>query len=98
MGAWRRILTAAVVGLVLTGWTGVAGQSAGTLPLGPLGSKGEALFPYLEGWYENPDGTFSILFGYFNRNSKQSFDIPIGANNRFEPGNADQGQPDTVPG
>ena len=29
-----------------------------------------------EGWFKNPDGSFSLLLGYFNRNEKQEFDIP----------------------
>ena len=93
MRAWRTFVAVALMGVSIAAWSiGVSAQ-AGNLPLGPVGSKGEALFPYLEGWFENPDGTFSVLFGYYNRNSKQSFDIPVGPNNRFEPGNADQGQP-----
>ena len=28
------------------------------------------------------DGTYSILFGYFNRNMKQELDIPIGPENK----------------
>ncbi len=46
-----------------------------------------------EGWYQNPDGTYSLLVGYFNRNQKETFDIPIGPDNRIEPGGTDQGQP-----
>ena len=46
-----------------------------------------------EGWFKNPDGTFSLLLGYFNRNDKQEFDIPIGPDNRIEPGGPDCGQP-----
>jgi hypothetical protein len=68
-------------------------QTQGQLPLEPLGVRGEAVFPALEGWYPNPDGTFTILLGYFNRNSEQILDIPIGPNNRIEPGGPDRGQP-----
>jgi len=46
-----------------------------------------------EGWFKNPDGTFSLLLGYFNRNTKQELDIPIGPNNRIDGGGPDQGQP-----
>jgi hypothetical protein len=46
-----------------------------------------------EGWFKNPDGTFSLLLGYMNRNDKEEFDVPIGANNRIEPGGPDRGQP-----
>jgi hypothetical protein len=65
----------------------------GRLPLEPLGVRGEAVFPALEGWYPNQDGTFTILLGYFNRNSEQILDIPVGPNNRIEPGGPDRGQP-----
>jgi len=33
--------------------------------------------------------------GYFNRNSGETLEIPVGPNNRIEPGPADQGQPTT---
>ena len=47
----------------------------------------------LEGWYQNADGTYTLLIGYYNRNKKQTLDIPIGPENRIEPGGPDQGQP-----
>src|SRR4029450_13855189 len=34
-----------------------------------------------------------LSFGYFNRNFEQELDIPIGPDNKIEPGPADQGQP-----
>ena len=34
-----------------------------------------------------------MVFGYMNRNYEEELDIPIGEANRFEPGNADRGQP-----
>jgi len=34
-----------------------------------------------------------MLLGYYNRNQKEALDIPIGPNNRVEPGPPDQGQP-----
>ncbi len=46
-----------------------------------------------EGWFDNPDGTHTFLVGYFSRNTKQTLDIPIGPNNRIEPGGPDLGQP-----
>lgn len=46
-----------------------------------------------EGWYYNPDGSRSFLVGYYNRNSQQELDVPIGPNNRIEPGGPDMGQP-----
>jgi hypothetical protein len=70
-----------------------AGSGQAPLPLEPLGNRGEAVFPALEGWYPNPDGSITILLGYFNRNSEQTLEIPIGPNNRIEPGGPDRGQP-----
>src|SRR5215469_4455232 len=52
-----------------------------TLPLEPLHESGQSVTGAYEGWFKNPDGTFSILFGYFNRNLKEEPDIPIGPNN-----------------
>ena len=34
-----------------------------------------------------------MLLGYYNRNAKESLDIPVGPNNRVDPGGPDQGQP-----
>jgi hypothetical protein len=70
-----------------------ARQGSGRLQLEPLGAKNEAVFPYFEGWYPNEDGTTTILLGYYNRNTDQTLDVPIGPNNRIEPGGPDRGQP-----
>jgi hypothetical protein len=56
-------------------------------------SSGQSLEPAYEGWWENPDGSYTLFFGYMNTNWLQEFDIPVGPNNRFEPGNPDVGQP-----
>jgi len=56
-------------------------------------SSGQPLEPAYEGWMPNPDGSFTLYFGYMNTNWLQEFDIPIGPDNHFEPGNPDQGQP-----
>jgi hypothetical protein len=63
------------------------------LPLDPVRESGASVTGALEGWYKNNDGSFSILVGYFNRNSRQTLDIPVGPDNRIEPGGPDQGQP-----
>ena len=59
----------------------------------PPHDSGQGVTPAYEGWFPNSDGTFSILFGYFNRNEKQELDIPIGPENHIDPGGPDQGQP-----
>ena len=66
---------------------------ADQLPLEPAHNTGQSITGAFEGWFANPDGTFSILIGYYNRNLKQDIDIPIGPNNRIEPGGPDRGQP-----
>ncbi len=55
--------------------------------------SGQSVSASFEGWYPNPDGTRSLVFGYFNRNYEEHLDIPVGPDNRFEPGPADRGQP-----
>jgi hypothetical protein len=64
-----------------------------TLPLEPVHESGTGITGAFEGWFKNPDGSFSLLLGYFNRNTKQELDIPIGPNNRIDSGGPDQGQP-----
>jgi hypothetical protein len=63
------------------------------LPLDPARERGASITPAFEGWYQNADGTYSLLIGYFNRNKSETLDIPVGPNNRIEPGPIDQGQP-----
>jgi hypothetical protein len=63
------------------------------LPLEPNPDSGDSVTGAFEGWYKNTDGTFSILVGYFNRNQKQTLDIPVGPDNHIDPGGPDQGQP-----
>lgn len=68
-------------------------QPAPPLPLGPARERGVSVTPAYEGWYQNADGTYSLLVGYFNRNKGEALDIPVGPNNKIEPGPVDQGQP-----
>ena len=42
------------------------------------------------------NGSQRVIVGYFNRNTKQEFDIPAGPNNRIEPGPADPGPADAL--
>jgi hypothetical protein len=56
-------------------------------------SSGQDIQPYFEGWIRNPDGTFDLVFGYFNRNWQEELALPPGPNNSVEPGGPDRGQP-----
>ena len=68
-------------------------RSDAQLSLSPLAPAGQTVTPAFEGWYKNKDGTFSISFGYLNRNQVEEPDIPIGENNFISPGAQNQGQP-----
>jgi hypothetical protein len=97
MRSLRSLLTPRFLAVLLASWAllraapPVNGQSQ--LPMEPLHSAGQSVTAAYEGWFKNPDGSFSLLFGYFNRNLQEELDIPIGDNNRMEPGPPDQGQP-----
>ncbi|MCI0434356.1 MAG: hypothetical protein L0271_12070 [Gemmatimonadetes bacterium] len=67
--------------------------AAAQLPLSPPAATGQTVTPVFEGWYRNPDGTYSISFGYFNRNFEEVVEIPIGPDNFISPGAQNQGQP-----
>jgi hypothetical protein len=56
-------------------------------------ARGQNVVPVFEGWVANPDGTFSLIFGYFNRNWEENMFIPVGPDNKIEPGGPDRGQP-----
>ena len=56
-------------------------------------SRGQNVQPVFEGWERNDDGSFTMVFGYLNRNYEEQPIIPVGPDNFFEPGPADRGQP-----
>jgi hypothetical protein len=67
--------------------------SAQSLPNEPQRNSGASVTAAFEGWFRNDDGSFTFLIGYYNRNQAQALDVPIGPNNRIEPGGPDRGQP-----
>ena len=74
----------------------VSAQAPGRLPLPlqPFGESGEAIWPAYEGWGATADDSaYMLVLGYLNRNRSQVLEIPIGPNNRIEPGGPDYGQP-----
>ena len=85
-------ISAAVVVAICIFFAG-SRPSAAQLPLEPGRESGQSVTAAYEGWYPNSDGTYSLLVGYYNRNHSEMLDIPIGRNNRIEPGGPDQGQP-----
>jgi len=90
-------MSARLVGLVFV----IAGAMAGLAQTPQVPTElaqvrfnsGQNIVPYFEGWIRNPDGTFDLVFGYFNRNWKEELTIPPGPDNKVEPGGPDAGQP-----
>ncbi len=69
-------------------------QAQATRPGGLIRhDRGQSVSPVYEGWYPLPDGAIAASFGYFNRNWAEEVRIPVGPDNRIQPGAADQGQP-----
>ena len=56
-------------------------------------NSGQNVQPVFEGWKRNPDGMFSMVFGYLNRNYQEQPHVPVGSHNYFEPGDVDRRQP-----
>ena len=82
----RMWVAVAVLGLAATMTVATGAQTPSYL-------KGQNISPAFEGWEENDDGSFSMLFGYMNRNWEEKLDILVGPNNNITPGQPDQGQP-----
>lgn len=56
-------------------------------------SSGQTVSPAYEGWEIGADGQKYFVFGYMNRNWQEELDVPVGPENSFNIGGADQGQP-----
>jgi hypothetical protein len=83
----RRLRPLATAALLL------AVVAANVSPRAQQPTTGLNIAPVYEGWEQNADGSFDLIFGYFNRNWNQWIDVPVGSGNSIEPGGPDQGQP-----
>jgi hypothetical protein len=96
-GVFRRAGSALLVILLALSATSTSGgQTPGGIRDWDDGIKyarGQNVVPVFEGWVANSDGTFSLIFGVWNRNWEETVFIPIGPDNRIEPGGPDRGQP-----
>ncbi len=73
---------------------GVSGLEAQrTFPGAPEAPTGRPVTPFFEGWYANPDGTYTVSFGYFNRSEDEVLFLPVGPDNSIEPAEFDGPQP-----
>lgn len=88
----NRLIAASLVAMALAGSALLSAQQP-QLPDGPAKQFGTSITGAFEGWYDQKDGSHTFLVGYYNRNIGRSMDIPVGPNNRIEPGGPDMGQP-----
>lgn len=84
LGTWGLNMPAAILFVLLAATS--FGQSLSY-------SSGQNVSPAYEGWEVGADGTKYFVFGYMNRNWQEEIDVPIGPDNSFNIGHADQGQP-----
>jgi hypothetical protein len=75
------------------GAVALSAQQGPILPSEPPRGFGTSITGAFEGWFDNADGSHTFLVGYLNRNRSLEVDVPIGPNNRIEPGGPDLGQP-----
>jgi hypothetical protein len=66
-------------------------------PLAPLRPQGDLVAPFFDGFYRNADGSFTLSFGFLNRNTDEDVYIPLGPNNFIEPAEFDGTQPTFFP-
>lgn len=45
--------------------------------------RGQPVIPLFDGWFPNGDGSRSLCYSYFNLNSEQALDIPLGEANHL---------------
>lgn len=93
----RLLRTGVLVTLAVLTAAPLVAQRAQRLPLAPRLPKGDQVAPFFEGWLSNSDGTFTFSFGYFNLNTEQILDIPIGPDNVIEPAEFNGNQPTHFP-
>ena len=82
--------------VIAAGWTLAILLAAAAVP--PASAqvftpRGQNVAVAYEGWEQNPDGSYNLVFGYMNRNWEEELDVPIGPDNNIEPGGPDLGQP-----
>lgn len=91
--AVRSLMSAGVVLLVSMASPGAASAQGNPQPNSFKFNVGQGVQPIFEGWARNADGSFSMHFGYLNRNYAEVLVLPVGPDNKIEPGAADRGQP-----
>lgn len=88
-----RMISAVQIAVAVLVSIGPASVAHSQEPINVKYNSGQTAQPAFEGWTRNPDGSYSMWFGYLNRNYKETPDIPPGPNNGFGSGGEDLGQP-----
>src|SRR5437867_3182644 len=89
----RSLVWSGALGLVLAILPAAVTTQSNPDPFGFKFNSGQDVQPIFEGWASNPDGTFAMYFGYINRNYVETMEVPVGPDNKIEPGAPDRGQP-----
>jgi hypothetical protein len=55
--------------------------------------SGRPIVPVFEGWFQNPDSSYTLSFGYISMNLEETLHIPLGSDNFVEPAEFNGGQP-----
>ena len=87
----RKTVRSAALAVLVAG--GVALAGAPSAHAQRSFAAGQNIAPAYEGWEQNEDGSFNLVFGYMNRNWEELIDVPVGPANGIEPAGPDQGQP-----
>ncbi len=72
----RSVMVAPLLAVLLMSSSGIATAQV-------LYRSGQSIQPIFEGFEKNPDGSFTMWFGYLNRNYDEAPNVPIGAMNSF---------------
>ncbi len=94
----RAMLTLTVVGVAgLPAPVEAQDWTQREFPLAPPNANDNFVAPYFDGFYQNEDGSFTLSFGFLNRNDEDLIEIPLGENNFIEPAEFDGVQPTSFP-
>src|SRR5437867_13267055 len=87
----RPVFAAGVLLITLAAPDGVLAQGNSD-PSSFKFNSGQSIQPIFEGWVQNPDCTFSMYFGYLNRNYVETPVVPVVPDNKFALVDLDGGQ------
>jgi len=79
----------------LLGWMalGLAALLLGVLDVAPAAAQqNQPIYPAYDGFWKNPDGSYTVAFAYFSHNA-ETVTVPAGTANAFAPAPGDRQQP-----